>query len=164
MLKTFREIIVRPMTDSGMSKLENWFKNQNWEQILMVDCVNKKVENLQSMVYSKVEQFLPLKNRKIAVDDQPWYTEELKNLKRKKSREYSKNRKSEKYLMLNKKYDEELKVAKRKYKRKAIDDVLTSSERQWYSKLKKLPILIKKNWNQYRLKQLKIFKIKYRLI
>ena len=29
-------------------------------------------------------------------------------------------------------------MAKRKYKRKAIDDVLTSSDRQWYSKLKRM--------------------------
>ena len=136
--RTFRNITVRPITHSGISKLEIWFKTQTWDQILMVNCVNKKVENLQNMVCNKVQEYLPIKNRKIAVDDQPWYTEELKNLKRKKSREYNKNRKSEKYMILNNKYEKKLKMAKRKYKKKTIDDVLTSSERQWYSKLKKM--------------------------
>ena len=136
--RTFREVTVRPITESRMSKLEKWFKNQSWEQILMVDCVNKKVENLQNLVNGIVQEILPSKTRKIAVDDQPWYTEELKRLKRQKSREYHKNRKSDKYMRLDKKYEKKLKLAKKKYKKKTIDDVLSSSERQWYSKLKKM--------------------------
>ena len=131
--RTFRKIYVRPFTNSGLNKLDNWFKLQTWGEILETKCVSKKAELLQSMVLSKVEQYLPVKHRKIAIDDQPWYTEELKKLKRRKCREYHKNRKSVKYLDLNSKYNKKLKLAKRRYKRKHIDDVLTSSDKQWYS-------------------------------
>ena len=157
--RTFREIYVRPITDSGMCKLTDWFKSQNWEQILTVNCVNTKAENLQNIVYSAVQKYLPSRKRKIAVDDQPWYTEELKKLKRQKCREFKKYRKSDKYMTLNKKYENKLKLAKRKYKRKAIDDVLTSSDRQWYFKLKRIT-----NFEQQKFrKKLRIYQIKSRL-
>ena len=121
-----------------MDQLDQWFQKHSWEDIMSEDCVNKKAINLQNIVMEKVNEYLPLKKRKIANDDQPWYTQELKILKRKKSREYQKHRKSAKYILLVKKYDKKLKMAKQRYKRAKIDDVLTSSERQWYSKLKRL--------------------------
>ena len=136
--RNFRNISVRPITESGMGKLECWFKNQTWADILNTECVNEKAIKLQNTVLQKVGEYLPLKNRKISNDDQPWYTEELKKLKRKKSREYRKNRRSEKYTILNKKYDKKLKIAQRRYKKEKIDDVLSSSDRQWYSKLKRM--------------------------
>ena len=136
--RTFRDITFRPITDSGMYSLEQWFHNQSWEDILNEESVNNKAVNLQDKIMGKVNEYLPLKNRKIANDDQPWYTGELKKLNRKKAREYKKHRKSEKYMLLNAKYDLKIKMAKRKYKREKIDDVLTSSDRQWYSKLKRL--------------------------
>ena len=136
--RTFRKISYRPITESGMCKLELWFKTQSWLNIFNMECVNQKAVQLQNIILEKVEEYLPLKSRTISNDDQPWYTEELKNLKRKKSREYQKNRKSEKYIILNIKYDKKLKLAKRRYKKAKIDDVLTSSDRQWYSKLKRL--------------------------
>ena len=136
--RTFREIYYRPITESGMKKLDQWFKNQSWEDVINENCVNMKALNLQNIVMKKVDEFLPLKQRKLANDDLPWYTDELKKLKRKKSREYKKHRKSDKYILLTKKYDEKVKMAQKRYKRAKIDDVLTSSNKQWYSKLKRL--------------------------
>ena len=136
--RTFRRVSVRPITNSGMTKLEEWFQNQTWGNIFNTVCVNEKAINLQKVVMEKVEECLPMKCRKISNDDQPWYTEELKKLKRKKAREYQKKRKSEKYIILNKKYEQKLKIAQKKYKREKIDDVLKASDRQWYSKLKRL--------------------------
>ena len=136
--RTFREVLVRPVTDSGMLQLREWFQNQTWANIINSSSVSEKAELLQNMVLQKVDEFLPIKNRKIAIDDQPWYTDELKKLKRKKSREFRKNRKSNKYTELQGKYEQKLKLAKRKYKKDKIDDVLTSSDRQWYSKLKRM--------------------------
>ena len=53
-------------------------------------------------------------------------------------REYRRNRKSPEYIRLNLKYERKLKLAKRRYKKAKIDDALTSAERQWYSKLKRM--------------------------
>ena len=136
--RTYREIVYRPITESGMQKLHEWFQGNNWDNILDTNCVNTKAELLHTMILEKTELFLPLKKRKIAIDDQPWYTNELKVLKRKKNREYKKNRKSNKYHILNKKYENKIQIAKQRYKKTRIDDVLNSNDRQWYSKLKRM--------------------------
>ena len=101
--RTFREVSVRPITESGMIKLAEWFKNQNWADIIDASCVNKKAELLQNGVLIKVNEYLPIKTRKIAIDDKPWFTDELKKLRRKICREYKKHRKSNKYNELNRK-------------------------------------------------------------
>ena len=136
--RTFRDVIYRPVTESGMMLLEEWFKSQNWSIILESECVNQKAIDLHKIILEKVDLYLPQKKRKIAIDDQPWYTNELKFIKRKKAREFRKNRKSIKYIILNEKYENKLKKARQIYKKSRIDDVLSSNDRQWYSKLKRM--------------------------
>ena len=99
---------------------------------------DEKAEMLHNIVKSKLDETCPEKTTKIASDDQPWYTDKLKQLDRRKRREYKKNRRSEKYKALKKLYDTKVATAKKKFKSKMIDDVLTSREREWYSKLKRI--------------------------
>ena len=56
--------------------------------------------------------------------------------KRQRQREYSKNKISPKYTELNIKYKLKLKQAKKKFKRKVIDNIKESDKSQWCSKLK----------------------------
>ena len=99
---------------------------------------DEKAEMLHNMVKSKLDETCPEKTTKVASDDQPWYTEQLKRLDRKRRREYKKNRRSDKYKAIKKLYDIKVRTAKRKFKSKMIDDVLTSRDREWYSKLKRI--------------------------
>ena len=71
-------------------------------------------------------------------DDQPFCTEEMKRLKRLKSREYHKNRRSIKWRDLNKRYKKAVSQAKKDFYRNIIRDLKTSKIGQWYSKLKRL--------------------------
>ena len=79
---------------------------------------------------------LPEKVRKIASDDEPWVSENVKTWKRRRQREYSKNKISEKYKYLNEMYNTKLAQAKKKFKRKMIDGIKHADKSQWYSKLK----------------------------
>ena len=62
----------------------------------------------------------------------------MKRLKRLKSREFHKKRKSIKWSDLNRRFKKEVSTAKRKYYKKIIKDLQTSNISQWYSKLKRL--------------------------
>ena len=88
------------------------------------------------MVLSKVNEFLPEKTVKIASNDEPWISEDVKKWNRRRLREYSQNMKSPKYQEIAKIYQKKLKEAKFKFKRKVIDDLKESNKSQWYSKLK----------------------------
>ena len=134
--RTHRRVKVRPITLGGLSKLKSWMSNQSWSQIIDEDCIDKKAVLCQELILEKVNLYLPEKFRKIASDDQPWVTEEVKRWNRKRQREYSINKRSDKYFFLNQKYQEKLSKAKKSFKRKMIDDIKTSNKSQWYSKLK----------------------------
>merc|ERR1712208_140673 len=105
------------------------------------------------MILDKVNEFCPEKMRKLASDDKPWFTEELKVLKRKKSRLFRKNRSSKKCYHLVEIYKQKLSKAKRDFKTKTIDEVMTARSGQWYSKLKQISNFDQTNQGQFRLKK-----------
>ena len=90
------------------------------------------------MILAMCDEFLPLKKRKISSDDQTFCNAEMKRLKRLKTREFKKNRRSVKWRQLNKRYKKEVKSAKKNYYKKMVKDLKNSKPSQWYSKLKRL--------------------------
>ena len=133
-----REVNIRPMKQSGIDLFGFWIEKQSWKEVLEAETVDKKSEILQNMLLEKLEEYLPAKKRKVCSIDQPFCTDEMKRLKRLKSREYSKNRGSMKWRDLNRRYKKEVSSAKRKYYKKMVKDLKTSNTNQWYSKLKRL--------------------------
>ena len=136
--RTTREVTVRPMKQSGIDQFGLWLKKQAWKELFEAETVDEKAELLQKCLLDKLDEYLPQKTRKISSDDQPFCSEKMKHLKKLKSQEFSKNRKSLKWKDLNKKYKKEVSIAKRKYYKDIIKDLKTSNISQWYSKLKRL--------------------------
>ena len=154
--RTFREIRVRPLPRSGLDKFGAWIKQQNWSQVLNDKNVDTKAEILHNLVLDKLDEFCPEKVRKIASDDQPFFTDHLKRLDRKRRREFRKNRRSAKYKRLHKIFKKKVKEAKKKFKENMIDDVLTARSAQWYSKLKRIS-----NFEQNKFEQLQVDEISH---
>jgi hypothetical protein len=136
--RSFNKIKVRPIHKSGMQQLRKWFESQEWTLILSNKSVDEKAELLLSQVLSAVNKYLPEKEIKVASDDQPWFTQPLKKLDRRRRREYRKNRISPKYKRLSRLYQEKLNKAKKSCKRTMIDDIKSSRPGEWYSKLKRI--------------------------
>ena len=141
--RTHREIKVRPLPASGLKKFEHWIQNEDWADIMDEELVDKKAEILQNIILTKLDEFCPEKVRKISSDDQPFFTQELKRLHRRKRREFTKNRRSNKFLELKKKFKKKVEEEKKNFKKRMIDDVMTARDSQWYSKLKRIT-----NYNQ----------------
>ena len=68
------------------------------------EMVNKYQEILQKLV----GETFPLKTIKISDQDQPWFTEELRALKRTRLREYVRHGKSVRYAKLMEKFEKKL--------------------------------------------------------
>ena len=126
------------MKQSGIDRFGEWIRNQTWNEVLQAKTVDEKSEMLQNMLVRKLDKFLPQRHKIDTSDDQPFCSEKMKRLKRVKSREYHKNRKSLKWMELNKEYKKEAAQAKNKYYREIIKDLKTSNVSQWFSKLKRL--------------------------
>ena len=133
-----RNIMFRPITDSGVNMFKVWIKSQKWDQIRGTPSVNAKVKILNNLVIEKVQELFPEKNTKMTSDDSPWVNDKVKKLKRLKTREYNKHRSSKKWSDLNMIYKLALIESKQKYYKRIVKDLKVSKPSQWYSKVKRI--------------------------
>ena len=85
-----------------------------------------------------VNKIAPERFRNISTDDQPWYTEQLKILDRKRRREFHQNRRSNKYTRLQNEYKTKCNQAKKAFFKGMVRQVKEANPGQWYSLLKRI--------------------------
>ena len=100
--------------------------------------IDKKAEGLLSVITEALNRYLPERVIRVASDDEPWFSEQLKTLDRRRRRKYNKNRRSSKYPAINDLYKEKWSKTKKKYKRDQIDDLKAAKSGEWYSHLKRM--------------------------
>ena len=115
-----RTVKVRPMPESGIQKMKNWFVDQSWDDVYQAESAHEKAALFQETLLKALDDFFPEKVRKINSDDQPWISNRLKVLDRRRKRLYHKERRSEKWKIMNKMFKKEVKSAKAKFYQKTV--------------------------------------------
>ena len=89
-----------------------WIQKQTWQEIY--ECLNahEMADKLQTLLLDSMDKFLPMKTVKFTDDDDPWVTKEIKDLDRKKKREFFKHHKSKKWQDLNERFEQKCETAK----------------------------------------------------
>ena len=136
--RTFRKIKVRPFPQSGIMKMRDWFMNKSWDKVYAAESAHDKAQIFQNMLIESLNQIFPEKIRKISSDDSPWITHKLKILDRKRKRIFNKERKSDKWMDLDKLFKKEVKIAKAQFYENTIADLKQKNPGQWYSCLKRI--------------------------
>ena len=131
-------IKVRPFPQSGIDSLEEWFIDQKWESVYEAQTGHKKAENFQKLLMDILNKIFPEKNKKIFFNDKPWMNFKLQKLDRKRKRIYNKQRRSQKFKNLDKKFKLQAKLAKKKFYKKEISILKSKKPGQWYTALKRL--------------------------
>ena len=88
------------------------------------------------MLLSQIDKIFPTKSVKINENDQPWADYKLISLDRRRKREYSRNKKSQKWMNLNNLFNERAAQLKKSYYQNVVEDLKESNISQWYSKIK----------------------------
>ena len=127
----------RPITDAGLHKMQVWLKQTEWKDMTQGN-VHESAKEIMDLLKQKTEDFFPTKARKISSDNQPFFTEHLSKLKRRKQREYSKHRKSQKWIKMNIEYENKLNTAKKAYYKNEIAKLKNSDPKRWFYWLKRL--------------------------
>ena len=151
--KRYRSVTFRPLTQTGLSSFGSWLSVQTWNDVYKSESVDQKAETFQSMLISQFNKSFPEKVLRVREDDEPWYSEELKTLDRKKKREFMKHQKSDRWRKLNKEYKEKILEEKASYYKRMVKDLKYSNPRKWYSKVKRRLIPTNKcrrtRWSRY---------------
>ena len=114
-MRTFQ---FRSYSDAAFDRMEKELENINWSVVQSEDSCQDKLQFFHDKLYKIFDHCFPLKSRTVTNENQPFYTEKLAKLKRKKCREYDKHRKSKKYDELANIYNKEFIKAKTMYYRK----------------------------------------------
>ena len=135
--------------------MQTWIEKEKWYEISCETSAHKKMELLQSILLEKYHEFFLEKTRTICSDDQPFYTNKLENLKRRKSREFHKRKKSNKWKVMDKEYEAELSKAKKDFYRKKIKKLRKVKSKHWYREFTKLT-----SFDQLKLEEIDVEAIK----
>ena len=133
-----RKVKVRPLLESGIRDMGRWIVSHTWEEVYSAVTTHEKADVFQTILLQKLNYFLPEKVITFSSDNQVWVTPEIKQLSRKKSREYFKNRKSPKWKELKNLLSEKCETARKAYYLNIVKDLKQSNPAQWYSKLKRM--------------------------
>ena len=133
-----RQVKVRPLPQSGIVRMKDWFIDQTWDQVYQAESAHQKAEIFQNILVQKLDEIFPEKIRKVNSDDQPWISHKLKQMDRKRKRVFHRERRSEKWRHLNKIFKKEMKSAKSKFYQKTVAELKLAKPGQWYTFLKKI--------------------------
>ena len=133
-----KRIDYRPYTDKGFAEMTKVLDNFCWDSIENMNDANKQLATFQQIVYNMFDNCFPSKSQEITTENELWFNEKLSKLKKRKSREFNKNRRSSKYMRLQKVYKQQLSESKRLFYRNKVRQLKSSDSKQWWRKMKKL--------------------------
>ena len=135
-----RVIKVRHFPNSGFLKFKDWLIDETWQPIYEETSAHEKARLFQTMLVGKIDEIFPEKSRKIQSDDQPWISQKLKKMDRRRKRIYRKERRSIKWKKFDKLFKKEVKSGKANFYKKSVEELKQKKPGQWYSFLKKISL------------------------
>ena len=106
MKREFKVIRVRPLPHSQTIEAGKVISSQTWENIFNAKLPNEKVEIFHFILTKLMSDFFPEKFIKVSLFDKKWFNPTLRNLHRKKQREFVKNCNSQNCSLLNQTFNE----------------------------------------------------------
>ena len=128
---------IRPLPESLLQVFNEKLSSTNFSHLKDLAAPDM-VQEFQAITKQLYCETFPEKEITISPDDSPWFTEELRKLKRQRQREYCKHGKSLKYLELAKSFEEKCKAQITKYKEKVKNEVLEGKRGSTYPAIKRL--------------------------
>ena len=128
---------IRPVPESLLQVFAEKLSKADFSLVFTQLTPTLMVAEYQEMMNKMVTETFPLKTITISGDDQVWFNEELRALKRTRLREYNRHGKTEKYQNLQSKFDIKFKNEFLKYKTKIELEVTEGKRGSSYSAIKK---------------------------
>ena len=129
---------VRPIPDSSLPGYRNSIGQINWNVMTGGMSSSDMVDMFQMMITDLVDIHFPLKRITISPYDKPWFTEELKSLRRRRQRIYRKEGRSLSYFKIKEEFDKKLESEAAKFIEKIQNEVKDGKRGGSYSALRKL--------------------------
>ena len=114
-----KTIEVRHFSEENFATMGRLLGELGWSFLTESVHIDIKMKHFQDSLFGIFDTSFPLRTKTLLTQNEPYYSDVLLKLKRKKSREYTKHRRSQKYLDLNKTYHAILSRANKKFYRQS---------------------------------------------
>ena len=104
-----RKVNIRPLPESLISKFGSILIKAEWDFLAPDMSPTEIVHEFENHTSRLVKNTFPEKTVKISYFDEPYFTEELREIRRQRQRVYRKGGRIDKYLKLKVKFDQKLK-------------------------------------------------------
>ena len=136
-VKNYEVKSIQPFPESGILEFGQWIQTESFNCVSSADSSTEKVDAFEHLMTDKINTIFPSKNIRIYNDDKEFMNDKLRKLRRQKSREYQKHKKSNKFLELQQKYLEMKETNCKEYVMK-IEELKNCNLGQFYQKIKKV--------------------------
>ena len=132
------KVKVRPLPQSLIQEFGRVLVREDWSFIQGGLAPTKMVDLFQEYAEKLVTSIFPEKLITVSDHDKPYFTEQLRLLRRQRQRAYRVGGRNEKYLNLKAKFEQKLKVEASKYTQKILAEVSEGTRGNSYPALRKL--------------------------
>ena len=137
--KLREQVVVQPFPESGLIEIGHTLLQEKWEMLEDRMTSGDMVASFEEHSKMMVDKQFPKKGVFVGDGDQPYFTEELRQLKRQRQRAYTLHgRRSFKYVKLKEKFDLKLRGAALKYVNKIEQEVGEGVRGSGYCAIRKL--------------------------
>ena len=133
------KINVRPFPESQRAMFGVQLQNEDWTSMHNELSSTEMVDIMESKTKNMVDVFFPQKSISVGPADLPYFTEELRKLKRIRLRAYNRHgRRSQEYIHAKSVFEAKLQREASKYREKIIKEVQEGKRGSAYSAIRKL--------------------------
>ena len=131
-------ITVQPFPESGLLKFGFKMADEDWTKLAGALTSSEMVPAFESRSEQMVLSQFPTKQVLVGPQDLPYFTEELRKLKRRRQRVYRKGKKSLQYISVKKQFEAKKINEAIKYKNKIIQEVKEGARGSGYRAIRRL--------------------------
>ena len=133
-----QEVKVRPFPDSGLAVFGCRLQEEDWSKLRDCESSSEVVASFESRSAEMVDCQFPVKTIQVGPHDLPYFTEELRKLKRRRQRAYRKGKRSEQYRRSKEAFESRKVKEATKYRNKIIEEVREGKRTSGYRAIRKL--------------------------
>ena len=128
----------RPMPDSQVRQFGQWITQEDWAELKSTNIPSEQARIISNLLQNQVDKYFPVKKVRMSNIDKPCITNDIKKMDRRTKEEYKRHGKSEKYLNLQKQYNDKMYSTSKQYLKQNVTDLMEAAPGRAWSVLKKM--------------------------
>ena len=127
---TYSTIVRRKFTKKAEEKFCEMFESIDWSEIEKEDGVEKKTAFLHNKIEGLKDLCFPMKRTRIRSDEDPWITDHIRKLTKKRNATFQQDGREESWKVLRDEVRDKMELSKKAYYDREVDKIMNSTNKK----------------------------------